>query len=172
MTRPFPTAPIVHLFWLVLLSGCAVKPSVTSEQVRSKRCTQLRNAALGKENPNRAKRYQYTQGVMTKKSRLQADCFVLPKKVIERAVRSHQDDVLRCYQRFVQVQCATEMRLHIKVTLRNNGTVQNAYVSKRSFFQPQFEVCLRSKIQSWKFPSFKHNKPFSFEYPFLFSTQQ
>ncbi len=86
---------------------------------------------------------------------------------IGRVIQNHTTKLRACYQQ----ELARDPRLRgtvvVRFTIRRDGSVSEAYVSKTTLESPRVEACVLRQIRKLVFPASEASQQVS--YPFLFS---
>ena len=92
----------------------------------------------------------------------------IDKEEIRRVVRSHINEVKRCYEQGLTRRPDLEGRVVVKFTIGNTGTVLSATIHETTFSDRPVEQCIVSAALRWVFPKPTGEGTVVISYPFLF----
>lgn len=94
----------------------------------------------------------------------------LDKKIIQRVVRQHRNEIRFCYEKELQKNPKLAGEVKVQFTITGSGSVSVALVKGSTLKNAAVEQCLAGKIRRWVFPAPTNNGIVIVNYPFRFST--
>jgi len=92
----------------------------------------------------------------------------IDKTVVRKIVRSHRDQIERCYASGLKANPHLGGRLVVRFSIDGKGKVTEAKVVESEMAAPAVEQCIRNEIEKWVFPPFGRGDPVTITYPFTF----
>ena len=91
----------------------------------------------------------------------------IDKEEIRRVVRSHINEVKRCYEQGLTRRPDLEGRVVVKFTIGNTGTVLSATIQETTLSDRPVEQCIVGAALRWVFPKPTGEGTVVISYPFL-----
>ena len=92
----------------------------------------------------------------------------IDKTLVRKIVRSHRDEIERCYASGLKTNPKLAGRLVVRFSIDGKGKVTEAKVTESELAAPDVESCITARIEKWKFPPFGRGDPVTITYPFVF----
>ena len=91
----------------------------------------------------------------------------LPRDVIRRIVRQHQNEVRYCYERRLMTRQGLDGRVVVAFTISPSGMVSESHIQASTLSDAETERCIVDKVRTWTFPSPENHALTQVTYPFV-----
>ena len=92
----------------------------------------------------------------------------IDKTLVRKIVRSHRDEIERCYASGLKANPHLGGRVVVRFSIDGKGKVTEAKVVESEMAAPAVEQCITNEIEKWVFPKFGRGDPVTITYPFSF----
>jgi hypothetical protein len=92
----------------------------------------------------------------------------IDKTLVRKIVRSHRDEIERCYASGLKANPHLGGRLVVRFSINGKGKVTEAKMIESEMAAPAVEQCITNEIEKWEFPKFGRGDPVTITYPFTF----
>ena len=92
----------------------------------------------------------------------------IDRNVVRRAIRTHRDEIERCYAAGLKSNPHLGGRFVVRISIAGTGRVSKVEVVESELGAPHVELCITSEIEKWQFPKFGAGDPVIITYPFSF----
>ncbi len=93
----------------------------------------------------------------------------LDKRIIQKTVRNHTNEVRSCYERELNKIKGLNGRVVFVWIISPQGDVQRVIKKETTIRNANVENCVQNSIKYWRFPAAKNGNPTMVEYPFVFN---
>jgi len=92
----------------------------------------------------------------------------LTLNAVKQVVRSHLQDVQKCYTDLIIEGMATKGKVTAQWEIDDKGAVQNLTIKENTSKDPALEGCVTERVVNWTFPPAEAGATFPVSYPFQF----